>query len=65
VSHTMKADEEANLERIKEQKSKSDVTHPLEPLIMSLMKGYIDNQDLSEKIKALYQVKVLIKLEKG
>ncbi len=54
----MKAEEEANLERIKEQKSKSDVTHPLEPLIMSLMKGYIDNQDLSEKIKALYQVKV-------
>jgi hypothetical protein len=56
VSHTMKAEEEANLERIKEQKSKSDVTHPLEPLIMSLIKGYVDNQNLSEKIKALYQV---------
>ena len=56
VSHTMRAEDEANLERIREQKSKSDVTHPLEPLVMSLIKGYVDNQDLAEKIKALYQV---------
>jgi hypothetical protein len=57
VSHTMKAEEEANLERINERKSKSDVTHPLEPLIMSLIKGSVDNNDMSEKIKALYQVR--------
>jgi hypothetical protein len=56
VSHTMKADQQAHLERIKERKSKSDVTHPLEPLIMSLIKGFVDDNDLSEKIKALYQV---------
>ncbi len=54
----MKAEEEANLERIKEQKTKSDVIHPLEPLIKSLIKGYVDNQNLSEKIKALYQVRI-------
>jgi hypothetical protein len=61
VSHTMRAEDEANLERIREQKSKSDVTHPLEPLVMSLIKGYVDNQDLSEKIKALYQVRIQYK----
>ncbi len=52
----MKAEEVANLERINERKSKSDVTHPLEPLIMSLIKGFVDNHNLSEKIRALYQV---------
>ncbi len=57
MSHTMKAEEEANLERINERKSKSDVTHPFEPLIMSLIKGFVDNQDMSEKIKALYKVR--------
>jgi hypothetical protein len=57
VSHTMKAEEEANLERINERKSKSDVTHPLEPLIMSLIKGFVDNHDMAEKIKALYRVR--------
>ncbi len=57
VSHTMRAEEEANLERINEKKSKSDVTHPLEPLIMSLVKGFVDNQDLSAKLLALYNVR--------
>ena len=62
VSHTMKAEEQANLQRIMERKSKSDVTHPLEPLIMSLIKGYVDDHDISEKIKELYRVGVLIGL---
>ena len=55
----MKAEEQANLQRIMERKSKSDVTHPLEPLIMSLIKGYVDDHDISEKIKELYRVGVL------
>jgi hypothetical protein len=58
VSHTMKAEQEANLERINERKSKSDVTHPLEPLIMSLIKGFVDDKDMSHKIKALYRVRI-------
>jgi hypothetical protein len=56
VSHTMKAEEEANLARINEQKSKADVANPLEPLIISLLKGFIDDADLSTKLQALYKV---------
>ncbi len=52
----MKAEEQANLERINEEKSKSDVSNPLEPLIISLLKGYIDDTDLSKKLLALYKV---------
>jgi hypothetical protein len=54
----MKADQQANLERINERKSKSDVTHPLEPLIMSLIKGFVDDHDMSQRIKALYRVRI-------
>jgi hypothetical protein len=57
VSHTMRAEEEANLERINEKKSKSDVTHPLEPLIMSIIKGFIDDEDMSAKLQSLYNVR--------
>ncbi len=57
VSHTMRAEEEARIERINEKKSKSDVTHPLEPLIMSIVKGFVDDDDLSAKLQALYKVK--------
>jgi hypothetical protein len=56
VNHTMKAEELANLERIREEKSKSDVANPLEPLIVSLLKGYVDDADLSSKLQALYKV---------
>jgi hypothetical protein len=52
----MKAEEQANLERIHEEKSKSDVSNPLEPLIISLLKGYVDDADLSKKLQALYKV---------
>jgi hypothetical protein len=31
------------------------VTHPLELLIMSLIKGYIDDEDLTAKIQDLYK----------
>ncbi len=41
MSHTMKAEEEANLARIAEQKSKADVANPLEPLIVGILKCYI------------------------
>ncbi len=52
----MRAEEAAKLERINEKKSKSDVTHPLEPLIMSIVKGFVDDEDLSSKLQALYKV---------
>ncbi len=60
MNHTMKADELANLERINEEKSKSDVSNPLEPLIVILLKGFIDDADLSKKLQALYKVTRLL-----
>ena len=57
MSHTMHAEEETRLERINEKKNKADVTHPLEPLIMSIVKGFVDDDDLSAKLLALYNVR--------
>ena len=56
VSHTMKTEEEANLARIREEKSKADAANPLEPLIASLLKGFVDDADLSDKLQGLYKV---------
>jgi hypothetical protein len=56
VSHTMKVDEQASLDRINEMKRKSDVTNPLEPLIINLLKGFLDYADLSAKLQRLYRV---------
>jgi hypothetical protein len=52
----MKADQKANLARIREYKSKMDVANPLEPLIINLIKSYINDADLSSKLRLLYQV---------
>jgi hypothetical protein len=52
----MKVDEQANLDRINEQKRKSDVMNPLEPLIVNLLKGFLDDADLSTKLQRLYKV---------
>jgi hypothetical protein len=32
------------------------VTNPIEPLMISLVKGFIDDEDLNSKLRALYQV---------
>jgi hypothetical protein len=52
----MKTEEEANLARIREEKSKFDAGNPLEPLILSLLKGFVDDADLSAKLQELYKV---------
>ncbi len=56
MSHTMKTEEEANLARIREEKSKADAGNPLEPLIASLLRGFVDDADLSAKLQELYRV---------
>jgi hypothetical protein len=56
VSHTMKTEEEANLARIREEKNKADAGNPLEPLIASLLRGFVDDTDLSSKLQGLYKV---------
>ncbi len=57
MSYTMQAAEQANLDRIAEQKSRSEILTPLEPLIVGLVKGYIDDADLSRKLSTLYMVR--------
>jgi hypothetical protein len=59
VSYTMQASEQANLDRIAEQKSRSEIPTPLEPLLVGLVKGYIDDADLSIKLGNLYKVSII------
>ncbi len=56
MSYTMQAAEQANLDRIAEQKSRTEILTPLEPLIVGLVKGYIDDADLTRKLSTLYTV---------
>ena len=60
VSYTMQAAEQANLDRIAEQKSRSEILTPLEPLIVGLVKGFIDDADLTLKLSTLYKVLNLV-----
>ena len=55
----MQAAEQANLDRIAEQKSRSEILTPLEPLVVGLVKGFIDDADLSRKLSTLYKVVLL------
>ncbi len=34
----------------------AQVTNPIEPLMLSLVRGYVDDEDLNSKLRALYQV---------
>jgi hypothetical protein len=52
----MQAAEQSNLDRIAEQKSRSEIPTPLEPLLLDLLKGYIDDADLMRKLNSLYRV---------
>ena len=52
----MKTEQEANLARIREEKSKVDAATPLEPLIVNVIKGFVDDADLSSKLQELYTV---------
>ena len=56
VSYTMQAAEQANLDRIAEQKSRSEIPTPLEPLLVGLVKGFVDEADLTRKLRDLYKV---------
>ncbi len=55
MSHTMMEEEQAKLDRILEKKGESNVASPLEPLIVSLLKGFVDDADLGNKLQTLYK----------
>ena len=56
MSYTMQASEQANLDRINEEKQKNVLPTPMEPLIVGLMKSFINDADLSLKLCSLYEV---------
>jgi len=52
----MQAAEQANLDRIAKQKSRLEIPTPLEPLLVGLVKGFVDDADLTLKLRNLYKV---------
>ena len=56
----MQASEQANMDRIAEKKSRSEISTPLEPLLMGLVKGYVDDADITRKLGDLYKVLILV-----
>eukprot|EP00291_Cryptomonas_curvata_P025007 CAMPEP_0172175582 /NCGR_PEP_ID=MMETSP1050-20130122/14314_1 /TAXON_ID=233186 /ORGANISM="Cryptomonas curvata, Strain CCAP979/52" /LENGTH=495 /DNA_ID=CAMNT_0012847713 /DNA_START=581 /DNA_END=2068 /DNA_ORIENTATION=- len=51
----MQAAEQANLDRIAKQKSRLEIPTPLEPLLVGLVKGFVDDADLTLKLRNLYK----------
>ena len=56
VSYTMKEEDLAKLQQQQEGKSKCENKNPLEPLLQKLLKGFVDDADLTAKIQIVYQV---------
>ena len=54
----MMEEERAKLDRIYEKKGESNVASPLEPLIVSLLKGFVDDVDLGNKLQTLYKAPI-------
>ena len=52
----MQASEQANLDMINEEKKKTEIPTPMEPLVVGLLKSFIDDSDLSSKLGLLYKV---------
>ena len=56
VSHTMREEELAKLQKQLEGRGKNENTNPLDPVLQKLLKGFVDDADLSNKILTLYKV---------
>ncbi len=56
VAASRRMEEEEEAERIKERKMLSDFKNPLEPLLAKLASSFVDDADLSNKLKAVYMV---------
>ncbi len=57
MSYTMQASEQANLDRINKEKQKTELPTPMEPLIVGLIKSFINDSDLSSKLGSLYEAR--------
>jgi hypothetical protein len=56
VSYTIKEEEQATFQKQQEGKCKGHNATPLEPLLQKLLKGFVDDADLTAKITTLFQV---------
>ncbi len=65
MSYTVKAEEQANVDRIHEQKSRTASPTALEPVIVSLLKSFTDDADLCYKLKALFTASAARSSEKS
>ena len=56
VNASAKDEERARLQEIEEAKSFKEIRNPLEPLLIRLIKGYVDDADLSRRLSTLYHI---------
>ena len=51
-----RAERDAKVQAILQKRSVEEVRSPLEPLLVKLVKGYINDTDLNDRLVALYKV---------
>jgi hypothetical protein len=56
VNASARDEAEAQLQAIEEAKSFKEIKNPLEPLLVRLIKGYVDDADLTRRLRTLYQI---------
>ena len=56
VNASAKDEAEAELRRIEEAKNYKEIRNPLEPLLIRLIKGYVDDADLTRRLGTLYHI---------
>ena len=56
VAASRRMEEEEELEHVEEMKMLSEFKNPLEPLLAKLARSFVDDADLSDKLKTVYIV---------
>ena len=58
VAASRRMEEEEKLEHISQRKMLSEFKNPMEPLLAKMAASFVDDADLSNKLKAVYDVRV-------
>ena len=56
VNASARDEAKAELRRIEEAKNYKEIRNPLEPLLIRLIKGYVDDTDLTRRLSTLYHI---------
>ena len=56
VNASAKDEAKAEMQRIEEAKNYKEIRNPLEPLLIRLIKGYVDDADLTRRLGTLYHI---------